>query len=72
MPYEIQIAESELVHGFVDAVSGAFFIRKNIVLDGFDRIAARQVQIAYRIVNLVEIVFVAVVACHSPQGFDFG
>ena len=64
---EIESAERNLVYSLVDAVARAFLIGKHIVFYGVCRVAARQVEIAYGIVYLVEVFFVAVQPRHALQ-----
>ena len=60
-----------MVDGFLTAVAGAFFVGEDVVLYCLCRVVAREVEIAYGVINLVEIVFVAVLPRHFLQGFHF-
>ena len=61
---EVHAAQGELADGLVDAVAGALLGGELVVLDGIDRVVARQVQVAYCIVNLIQIILVAVIVGH--------
>ena len=67
---EVDAAQRELADGFVHAVAGALFGSEPVVLDGAERIAVGEVQVADGVVDLVQIVLVAVIAGHALQGLD--
>ena len=68
---KVQLAEGNLADCLVDAVALAFFGGEDVVFDGSCSVAARQIEVAYGIVNLVEIVLVSAQSCHSLQAFHF-
>ena len=62
---EVHPAQRELADGLVDAVACAFFGGLHIVFDGAGGVAARQVEVADGIIDLVEVRLVAVVSSHA-------
>ena len=65
---KVDAAQGELADGLVDAIAGALLGGLDITLHGVHGVASRQVQVAYGVVNLVEVCLVAVVARHGTQG----
>ena len=61
-------AEADVEDGLVDAVAGRFGRTLLVVLDGLGGVAAAEVEVADGVVNLVEVLLVAVVARHASQG----
>ena len=64
---EIEVSEGELREGLVDAVAGRFLDSGAIVLEGLHSVVAREVEIAYGVVNLVEKLLVAGITGHGAQ-----
>ena len=64
---KVDTAQPELAYGLVDAVARALLGRRHIVFYGPGRVAAREIEVAYGIVYLVEILLVAVVAGHGLE-----
>ena len=65
MAGKINVAQSDLAYGFIYAVAGAFLSGEHIVGNGLGGVAAREIEVAYGIVYLVEIFAVAVEASHA-------
>ena len=63
----IKASEGQLRHGLVDARTRGFLHSQLIVLDCLGRVAAREIEVAYGVIYLVEILLVAVVTGHTAQ-----
>ena len=64
---EIEISEGELSQRLVNAVAGGFLYRELIIGDSLGRIAARQVEIADGVINLIQEFGIAGVPRHGLE-----
>ncbi len=67
---EVETAERHLRDGLLDASAGRLFGCKHIVGYCIGGVAPREIEIAYGIIDLVEILLVAVIAGHALEGLD--
>ena len=67
---EVEAAQRQLADGLVHTVACALLGGELVILDGVGRVAVSEVQVADGIVNLVQIILVAVITGHAFQCLD--
>ena len=67
---EVEFAQSQISQRLVIALACALADRQTVVGHSLGGVAAAEIEIAYGVIYLVEVLGIAVIAHHAPQSLD--